>query len=97
MHEDKVAEIQDYLVRRIPDVRVTSHYDFDRESQRFRVKHGRMVTHILLVEEAAVNHHKRDELNRLLDKAIHHLRLTAPEVEVRVTDHGVVVQQVEHH
>jgi hypothetical protein len=97
MHEDKVAEINDYLVRRIPDVRVTNHYDFDRESQRFRIKHGRMVTHILLVEETAVNHLKRDELNRMLDKAIHHLRLTAPEVQVRVTDHGVLVDQVEHH
>ena len=29
MTEEKVAEIHDYLVRRIPDVRVTSHYDFD--------------------------------------------------------------------
>jgi hypothetical protein len=56
-----------------------------------------MVTHILLVEETAVNHLKRDELNRMLDKAIHHLRLTAPEVQVRVTDHGVLVDQVEHH
>ena len=37
MQEDKVAEIYDYLIRRIPDVRVTSHYDFDRESQRFRL------------------------------------------------------------
>lgn len=97
MHEDKVAEIHDYLVRRIPDVRVTSHYDFDRESQRFRVKHGRMVTHILLVEEAAVNHHSRDELHHLLEKAVHHLRLTAPEVQVRITDRGVQVEQVEHH
>ena len=96
MHEDKVAEINDYLVRRIPDVRVTNHYDFDREAQRFRVKHGRMVTHILFVDEAAVNHYSRDELNRLLDKAIHHLRLTAPEVEVRVSARGVIVQQVQH-
>jgi len=96
MQEDKVNEIYDYLVRRIPDVRVTSHYDFDHEAQRFRVKHGRMVTHILLVEEAAVNHHSRDELNKLLDKAIHHLRLTAPEVQVRVAERGVSVDQVEH-
>ena len=96
MQEDRVAEINDYLVRHIPDVRVTNHYDFDREAQRFRVKHGRMVTHILFVDEAAVNHHSRDELNQLLDKAIHHLRLTAPEVEVRVTDRGVLVHQAEH-
>ena len=96
MDEDKVAEINDYLVRRIPDVRVTNHYDFDREAQRFRVKHGRMVTHILFVDEGAVNHYSRDELNRLLDKAIHHLRLTAPEVEVRVSARGVIVQQVQH-
>ena len=54
MHEDKVAEIQDYLVRRIPDVRVTSHFDFDRDAQRFRIRHGRMATHILFVDEAAV-------------------------------------------
>jgi hypothetical protein len=96
MQEDKVAEIQDYLVRRIPDVRVTSHYDFDTESQRFRIRHGRMVTHIFFVEEAAVNHHSRDELSQLLDKAIHHLRLTAPQVEVRLTKRGVLVKQAEH-
>jgi len=96
MHEDKVAEIHAYLIRRIPDVRVSSHYDFDRDAQRFRVKHGRMATHIMFVDEAAVNHHTRDELNHLLDKAIHHLRLTAPEVQVRVTEHGIAVQQAEH-
>jgi len=95
MHEDKVAEIQDYLVRRIPDVRVTSHFDFDRDAQRFRIRHGRMATHILFVDEAAVNHHTRDELIHLLDKAVHHLRLTAPEVQVRLTTHGVSVQQAE--
>jgi hypothetical protein len=95
MHEDKVAEIQDYLVRRIPDVRVTSHFDFDRDAQRFRIRHGRMATHILFVDESAVNHHTRDELTHLLDKAIHHLRLTAPEVQVRVSTHGVSVQQAE--
>jgi hypothetical protein len=95
MHEDKVHEIYDYLIRRIPDVRVTSHYDFDRDAQRFRIRHGRMATHILFIDEAAVNRHNRDELNQLLDKAIHHLRLTAPEVQVRITDHGVVVQQAE--
>ena len=95
MHEDRVAEIQDYLVRRIPDVRVTSHFDFDRDAQRFRIRHGRMATHILFVDEAAVNDHTRDELNHLLDKAIHHLRLTAPEVQVRVSAHGVSVQQAE--
>lgn len=96
MQEDKVAEINDYLVRHIPDVRVTNHYDFDREAQRYRIRHGRMVTHILFVDEAAVNHHTRDELNNLLDKAIHHLRLTAPQVEVRVTNHGMTVHQAEH-
>jgi hypothetical protein len=95
MHEDKVAEIHDYLVRRIPDVRVTSHFDFERDAQRFRIRHGRMATHILFVDEMAVTTHTRDELTRLLDKAIHHLRLTAPEVQVRVTTHGVTVQQAE--
>jgi hypothetical protein len=96
MHEDKVTEIHAYLIRRIPDVRVTSHYDFDRDAQRFRIRHGRMATHIMFVDEAAVNHHTRDELNHLLDKAIHHLRLTAPEVQVRVGEHGIDVQQAEH-
>ncbi len=96
MQEDKVAEIHDYIVRRIPDIRVTSHYDFDREAQRFRIRHGRMVTHILLVEETAAQF-SRDELNRLLDKAISHLRLTAPEVQVRVSPRGVIIEQVEHH
>ena len=55
-----------------------------------------MATHIMFVDEAAVNQHTRDELNHLLDKAIHHLRLTAPEVQVRVTRRGVDVQQAEH-
>jgi len=89
-----VAEIHDYLLRHIPDIRLTSHYDFDRDAQRFRIRHGRMATHLLYVEEAAVTHHSRDELNDLLDKAIHHLRLTAPEVEVRLGMKGVIVQQV---
>jgi hypothetical protein len=96
VHEDRVAEIHEYLIRRIPDVRVTSYYDFDRDAQRFRIRHGRMATHIMFVDEAAVNQHTRDELNHLLDKAIHHLRLTAPEVQVRVTRLGVDVQQAEH-
>ena len=93
MTEEKVAEIYDYLVRRIPDVRVTSHYDFDRDAQRFRIRHGRLATHIMFIDEAAVNHHTREELNHMLDKAIHHLRLTAPEVQVRITHHSVDVQQ----
>jgi ribosomal protein S4E len=96
MHENTVAEIHDYIVRRIPDIRVTSHYDFDREAQRFRIRHGRMVSHILLIEESAVTQYSRVDLNHLLDKAIGHLRLTAPEVQVRITTRGVVVEQVEH-
>jgi hypothetical protein len=96
VHEDRVAEIYEYLIRRIPDVRVTSYYDFDRDAQRFRIRHGRLATHIMFVDEAAVNHHTRDEFNQLLDKAIHHLRLTAPEVQVRVTKRGVEVNQEEH-
>ena len=96
MHEDRVAEIHEYLIRRIPDVRVTSYYDFDRDAQRFRVRHGRMATHIMFIDEAAVSRHTRDELNHLLDKAIHHLRLTAPEVRVHVTERGVDVHQAEH-
>jgi hypothetical protein len=96
MHEDKVAEIHAYLIRQIPDVRVSSHYDFDRDAQRFRIRHGRMATHIMFVDEAALNHHTRDELNHLLDKAVHHLRLTAPEVQVRITAHGIDVNQAEH-
>jgi hypothetical protein len=54
-----------------------------------------MATHILFVDESAVIHQTRDELTHLLDKAIHHLRLTAPEVQVRVSAHGVSVQQAE--
>ena len=96
MDENKVAEIHDYIVRRIPDIRVTSHYDFDREAQRFRVRHGRMVAHILFIEESAATHYSRADLNQLLDKAIGHLRLTAPEVQVRITTHGVVVEQTPH-
>lgn len=55
-----------------------------------------MVTHILLIEEAAVHQSTRDQLNKLLDRAIDHLRLTAPEVQVRITPRGVTVEQVEH-
>lgn len=97
MQEDKVAEIHDYLVRRIPDVRVTSHYDFDQEAQRFRVRHGRMATHILLVDESAVTAHPRAQLTALLEKAVNHLRLTAPEVQVRIAVRGVIVEQIEKH
>jgi hypothetical protein len=97
MQEDKVAEIHDYLVRRIPDIRVTSHYDFDLEAQRFRVRHGRMATHILLIEEGAVNKHSRAQLTELLEQAVNHLRLTAPEVQVRVAARGVIVEQIEKH
>lgn len=95
MNEDTVAEIHEYLIRRIPDVRVTSRYDFDRDAQRFRIRHGRTATHILFIDETAVSHHTRDELHRLLDKAVHHLRLTAPEVQVHITDRGVDVHQAE--
>jgi len=86
MQEDKVAEINEYLVRHIPDVRVTNHYDFDREDaavpgEAWPDGHPHPVR-----RRAAMIQHSRDELNQLLDKAIHHLRLTAPEVEVRVTE-----------
>jgi hypothetical protein len=94
MHEDKAAEIQSYLVRQLPDCRITNHFDFDREAQRYKVRHGRMTQHTLLVEEGAVDKHTVAELNRLLDKAINHLRLTAPRVEVRIGARGVTVEQI---
>ena len=94
MHEDTIAEINEYLVRGIPDVRVTSYYDFDREAQRFRIRHGRMANHTMYVDEAAANHHSREALNHLLDKAIQYLRLTTPEVNVRVGVRGVTVQKI---
>ncbi|HEV8438177.1 MAG TPA: hypothetical protein VGT40_08795 [Methylomirabilota bacterium] len=94
MHEDKVAEIQSYLVRHLPDCRITNHYDFDHEAQRFKVRHGRMATHTLLVEEGGIDHNTTADLNRLLDRAINHLRLTAPQVQVRIGRRGVTVEQI---
>jgi hypothetical protein len=94
MNEDKAAEIQSYLGRHLPDCRITNYFDFDREAQRYKVRHGRMTQHILLIEEGAVDQHTVTDFNHLLDKAINHLRLTAPRVEVKIGKRGVTVDQI---
>ena len=94
MEETRAEAIQDYLLRRIPDVRVSNHHDFDRGAQRFRIRHGRMAEHLLYVDDAAVEHHSREELQALLDTGIRHLRLTESPVEVRITVKGTTVQKI---
>jgi hypothetical protein len=89
MHEDKVAEIQSHLIRRLPDCRITSHFDSMREAQRFKIRHGRVATHFLLVEEGAVEAYAHDELMKLLDRAVERMRQTSNNVEILVTRHGI--------
>jgi hypothetical protein len=89
MHEDTVAVIQSHLVRRLPDCRITSYFDTMREAQRFKIRHGRVATHILLVEEGAVQAHAHEELMKLLDRAVERMRQTSTDVEVLVTRHGI--------
>jgi hypothetical protein len=89
MHDDKIAEIQSHLVRRLPDCRITSHFDGDRQAQRFKIRHGRVATHILIVEEGAVDGHSHDDLMLLLDNAVERMRQTSNNVEVLLTRHGV--------
>lgn len=89
MHDDKVAEIESHLVTRLPDCRITSHFDSTREAQRFKIRHGRVVTHILLVEDGAVEVYGHDDLMKLLDQAVERMRQTSTDVEVLVTRHGL--------
>jgi hypothetical protein len=89
MHDDKVAEIESHLTRRLPDCRITSHFDSFREAQRFKIRHGRVATHILLVEDGAVEAYSHDDLMKLLDRAVERMRQTSTDVEVLVTKHGL--------
>jgi hypothetical protein len=89
MHDDMVAEISSHLIRRLPDCRITSHFDSFREAQRFKIRHGRVATHFLLVEEGAVEAFKHDDLMKLLDHAVERMRQTSNNVEVLVTKHGL--------
>jgi hypothetical protein len=89
MHEDRVAQIHSHLTRRLPDCRITTHFDGDREAQRFKIRHGRVATHVLLVEEGAIDAHSHDDLMRLLDRAVERMRQTSTDVEVLVTRHGI--------
>jgi hypothetical protein len=89
MHDDMVANIESHLIRRLPDCRITSHFDAFRDAQRFKIRHGRIATHFLLVEEGAVEVYKHDELMKLLDRAVERMRQTSTDVEVLVTRHGL--------
>ena len=89
MHDDMVADISSHLIRRLPDCRITSHFDAFREAQRFKIRHGRVATHFLLVEEGAVETYNHDELMKLLDRAVERMRQTSNNVEVLVTRHGI--------
>ena len=89
MHEDRVTQIQSHLVRRLPDCRITTHFDSMREAQRFKIRHGRVATHVLLVEEGAVEAYTYDELMLLLDRAVERMRQTSTDVELLVTRFGI--------
>ena len=60
-----------------------------REAQRFKIRHGRVATHILLVEEGAVEAYSHDELMLLLDRAVERMRQTSTDVELLVTRFGI--------
>ena len=89
MHDDMVADITSRLIRRLPDCRITSYFDAFREAQRFKIRHGRIATHFLLVEEDAVDAYKHDELMKLVDRAVERMRQTSTHVEVLLTRHGL--------
>ena len=89
MQEDRVTQIHSHLVRRLPDCRITTYFDSMREAQRFKIRHGRLATHILFVEEGAVENRTYDELMLLLDRAVELMRQTTNNVEVLVTRHGI--------
>jgi hypothetical protein len=89
MHDDTVTEIESHLVRRLPDCRITSHFDSFRDAQRFKIRHGRLATHFLLVEEGAVEAYGHDDLMKLLDRAVERMRQTSTDVEILVTRHGI--------
>jgi hypothetical protein len=94
MDDDKANDLQGYLMRRIPDVRVSNYYDFERGAQRFRIRHGRLAEHILMVDDAAAERYSREELQELVDKSIRHLRLTESPVEVRIEVNRTTVQKI---
>ena len=94
MDENKAEEIQGYLMRRIPDVRVSNYHDFDRGAQRFRIRHGRLAEHILYVDDSAVEHYSREDLEGQIDKVIRHLRLTESPVEVRIGVKHTTIQKI---
>ena len=89
MHDDLVADIASHLIRRLPDCRITSHFDAFREAQRFKIRHGRIATHFLLVEEGAVEAYNHDDLMKLVDRAVERMRQTSNNVEVLLTKHGI--------
>jgi hypothetical protein len=89
MHDDMVADISSHLTRRLPDCLFTTHFDSVRDAQRFKIRHGRVATHFLLVEEGVVEAYKHDELMKLLDRAVERMRQTSTDVEVLVTKHGI--------
>jgi hypothetical protein len=89
MHDDMVSDISSHLTRRLPDCRITTKFDAFRDAQRFKIRHGRIATHFLLVEEGAVEAYKHDDLMKLLDRAVERMRQTSTDVEVLVTKHGI--------
>jgi hypothetical protein len=89
MDEQRAAEIQNHLKKRLPDCRISTAYDFDKEAQRFKIRHSRVVTHYVYVEEAAVERYSPAELLKLLDQAVDRLRLTGSQAQIRVSAAGV--------
>ena len=87
--KSQLGSILSAQVRRLPDCRITTYFDSMREAQRFKIRHGRLATHILFVEEGAVENRTYDELMLLLDRAVELMRQTTNNVEVLVTRHGI--------
>jgi hypothetical protein len=93
MDEQRAAEIQTHLLSRLPDCRISTTYDIAKAAQRFQVRHSRIVTHYLYIEQSAVDRFTRDELIKLLEtKVVDRLRITTSRAEVRVNAAGVALR-----
>ena len=89
MDEQRAAEIQTHLLSRLPDCRISTSYDIERAAQRFQIRHSRIVTHYLYIEQSA-EQFSRDDLMKILEsKVVDRLRVTTARAEVRVTAYGV--------
>ncbi len=89
--EGKIAAIQEYLVQTLSDAVVTNQFDFERTAQVFSVNYPGS-THLIVVAKSAFQRYSSDQLVSLLEGAVDRLRHVQPQIEVRISDEGMVVQ-----